>query len=152
MKQLLFSFLLTALSLPTFASNNLPEPPSDGIGPIVKFQVELGRRKLGCIRFGICNITVLMTIEPRTEALTENTATGTAQITDGKLVMLFDRNSMTESTYQYHFGTGKFIVEEDFQLSPEVAAALGFRSYNVKTGNYAIPASRSDSSTIQVSF
>jgi hypothetical protein len=66
--------------------------------------------------------------------------------------MLFNRNSMTESTYQYHFGTGKFIVEEDFQLSPEVAAALGVRSYNVKTGNYAIPASRTDSNTIQVSF
>ena len=88
----------------------------------------------------------------QSEPTGENTATGTAWIENGKLKIDFDRASMTNATYQTHFGNGNFQLEENYALPPDVASALGVRSYTLQTGKYAVPQSSGESNSILLNF
>ena len=151
MKTLFFSLLTCALFLPAFGVKATPVPQSDEVGPKITITIELGRKSKDCKRIGICKIG-LESIENQSGSTGENTATGTAWIENGKLKVEFDRSSMTDATYQTHFGSAKFQLEEDYVLSSEVAAALGVRSYTIKTGAYTIPRLQGESNTLPVTF
>jgi hypothetical protein len=151
MKQLFLALIMLSFTLPTFAISDTPDP-TDGEGTKVSLKIDFGRKSKGCTKFGICSITFEAEIEMRNAPSGENTGTGTGWISNGKLVIDFDRNSMSEETYLNHFGNGKLTLEENYQLDPAVAAALGVRSYTMRAGAYAVPATRADNNTFTVSF
>ncbi len=151
MKTLFFSLLTFVFLLSTFAAKATSIPQSDGLGPKITLTIELGRKSKGCKRIGICDIS-LDGIENKSGPTSKNTATGTAWIEDGRLKMEFDRSSMTDATYQTHFGSGKFQLEEDFVLPSNVSAALGVRSYTIKTGVYTISQSMTEDNSLPVTF
>ena len=152
MKHFIFSLFLAAFTLPTFAKNITPAPSIDGRGPKIKITIEVGRKSKNCERVAFCGISLETNIELRVAPIGEKTATGTAWMANGKLVIDFDRYTMTDATYQTYFASGNFIMEEDFELPADVAAALGVRAYTVKTGSYTVPALRSETNTFSVTF
>ena len=151
MKTLIYSLLSFVFALSTFAAKAVSIPPTDGLGPKIKIGVEFGRKSKGCARIGICRIT-FEGIEQQAGPNGENTASGTAWIENGKLKIDFNRASMTDATFQTHFGNGNFQLEEDYVLPAEVASALGVRSYIVRTGKYLLPQSNGESSNLPVTF
>ncbi|MBC7774099.1 MAG: hypothetical protein H7246_01570 [Phycisphaerae bacterium] len=154
MKTTLYSLLTCAFILSTFAAKAkaIPIPQSDGLGPKITIIIEIGRKSKGCARFGFCDITFSLDYRSAPAPNGENTATGSAWMENGKLKIEFDRASMTNATYQTHFGSGYFQLEEDYVLPSDLAQALGVKSYTVKTGKYAVPQSTSENSTVPVTF
>jgi len=152
MKTLFHSLLAVALMLSTFVAKAVPIPQSDGLGPKIRITIEVGRRSRDCLRIGVCTISLDRNMGPQSGPNGENTVTGTAWIENGKLKIEFDRASMTEVTYQTHFGTGKFQLEEDYILPSDVASALGIKIYTIKTGKYAVIQTTGESNTVPVTF
>ncbi len=150
MKKIFYSLLTCAFVLSTFAAKAASIPQSDGLGPKITIIIEIGRKSKGCKGFGWCNSKIDFYNASGLNG--ENTATATACIVNGRLNVEFNRSSMTESTYQTHFGSGYFQLEEDYLLPSELAQALGVKSYTIKTGQYPIPESTSQSSTLLVTF
>lgn len=110
--------------------------------------IELGRKRKGCTGLGICDIDVY--IDGR--AINNNQVKADAWMEGGKLQVNFDKSSMSYETYQTYFGTGSFKMEEDFVLPPEIVTALGINSYTVRTGNYAISLSTTNSDVVSATF
>jgi len=152
MKTLFYSLLAVAFMLSTFPAKAIPVPQADGLGPKITIIIEIGRKSKGCARFGFCDISGSVDLRSQPAPNGENTATGTAWMENGKLKIEFDRASMTDATYQTHFGTGRFQLEEDYALSSDVASALGVKSYTIKTGNYTVPQSTGESNILAVTF
>ncbi len=121
-------------------SNNLSDTSfvasGYSVGPIVT--IEIGRKKFGCLRFGICRITIDPNPQDTLTVLAANKVSGTGSVNGKKLSMEFYRSSMTPSTFDTYFGGDSFIVEEDFQLPADVATVLGVKSYTIKAGIYPI--------------
>lgn len=152
MKHFIFSLFLAAFTLPTFAKNITPTPPVDGGGVKIKITIEVGRKSKDCERVAFCRIALETDLELRVAPIGEKTATATAWMANGKLVIDFDRYTITDATYNTCFANGKFTMEEDFELPSDVAAALGVRAYTVKTGSYNVTALRAESNTFSVTF
>lgn len=142
MKHFIFSLFLVAFTLPSFASNIPIDPPEDGVGPKLSIWVEFGRKSKDCRGFGFCHTGGNIEWNGETEKNAppgENRATATVWIENGKLVLEFNRQSMTDATYFSYFGTGEFVMVEDFYLPNEIVVALGIRSYVIQSGLYEIP-------------
>lgn len=151
MKTLFCSLLSCVFLFSSFATKAVTLPVEDGLGPKITLSFEFGRRSKGCSNVGFCRFR-LESVNIESGIGGENTATGTAWIEKGKLKIEFNRASMTEQTYQTHFGSGIFQLEEDYVLPDEVAAALGVRSYIIKTGKYMVPQTNGESNTVLVSY
>jgi len=151
MKTLFYSLMTFAFVLSGFGAKASTLTQKEEVGPKITISIELGKKSKGCLKIGICRIS-FEGIERQSGPVNENKAVATAWISNGKLQIEFDRSSMTDATYQTHFGSGQFQLEEDFVLPAEVAFALGVRSYTVKTGRYPLPQSTSESTMIPVIF
>lgn len=151
MKTLVYLLLACAFILPGFATKASTTPSVDEVGPKFTFTFELGRKSKNCERIGLCNFSFGSAERP-SGPISENIVTGTAWIDNGKLQIEFNRASMTDATYQTHFGSGKFQLEEDFTLPADIAFALGVRSYTIKTGKYPLPLSTGKYDVIPVTF
>lgn len=151
MKTLFYSLLTFAFVLSGFGAKAVIPSQKDEVGPKITVIIEFGKKSKGCLKIGICRFTI-EDIQRQSGPVNENTAQATAWINNGKLQLEFDRSSMTDATYQTHFGSGQFQLEEDFVLPTDVAFALGVRSYTIKTGRYSLPQSTSESTMIPVIF
>ncbi|MDF2435833.1 MAG: hypothetical protein K0Q95_209 [Bacteroidota bacterium] len=102
-------------------------------GPIVTIKFEVGRKSLGCTKFGICNI-----------GLDVNYKISTVQINDqtGDLELAFTKEAIVGKE---DFFTGTTVTfEEAFTMSPEVQKALGSRSaVTIGIGTYKLVKTRS---------
>lgn len=111
-------------------------------GKTIGIKIEFGKKKLGCLKFGICSVSIIMDIESLfSKSLTateDRVGYGTASATESaRLSVCLKKNYMTPDTRTEFFIGGKFVVEEDFQLPPELVRQLGLPAgYIIKEGNY----------------
>lgn len=76
---------------------------------------------------------------------------GAFEITpQGKLQIEFDPKSMDVTTLKTYFGSGIFIMDEDYELPADALKALDLQSYTVKTGRY--PVTKTDTGGLLVTF
>ncbi|MBK8966925.1 MAG: hypothetical protein IPM36_09645 [Lewinellaceae bacterium] len=141
MKILLHTLLVLIIASVSLPLNAVNQPKSDvcqlesnEIPFKIKISIDFGRRSKGCLKFGICNITV--TIEERIEPRTQG-AIGMAWMENNQLRIEFDKTTMTASTFQKYLDS-QLLIEEDFELPTEVAKALGVTSYTIRAGSYPI--------------
>lgn len=103
----------------------------------VQFEVRLGTDQGGCRDRGLCYIRIWFlgkaqfVPEPRT-------GFGEGSFENDRLTILFDLGNMEPKTREAFFGSGNFVVEEDYSVTDEVANALNIKSYTIKKGSYPI--------------
>jgi hypothetical protein len=116
-------------------------------GPIINFQVQIGRKSCNCCGFGICHFTISSVRWNQTSAsktsVNPQEAFGTATIEAGKLKLVIPKDAMTRETASKCMSGEFFTVEEDFDLSKDVCKELGISSYTIKKGKYRIDKSGS---------
>lgn len=111
---------------------------------VIHFGVSTNR----CVGFGLCYIDVFYSDNIVKQP---DTGAGLAVLTpQGKLQIEFDPESMEESTLKKYFGSGIFIINEDYELPAEALKALDLKSYNVKAGRY--PITTTDTGGLLVTF
>ena len=128
----------------TFTMTTFAEPliSFDPPGPTIGIQIEIGRKKLDCLKFGLCKISIVwdlgnlfgnyLTAAEDRVAYGYATATGSS----GMSIRLV-KEYMTQETLTEFFGNGEFIVGEDFYLPDDVTKALGLkRGYIIPEGVY----------------
>lgn len=95
-------------------------------GPVITVGIDVGRKKYGCERFGICGITVGV----GAAAISGKTVSGTAQIEGDKLLLKTLRPLRNRETV--------IPIDEDIVLSPRLCKALGVRNASVLAGEYQL--------------
>jgi len=102
-------------------------------GPILRIQFEFGRKSCDCCGFGICIAEIILTID-NDNLLTKGDRKASAEVSiDGKsLIINFLKESMTESTINKYFGSGYFIMEENYVLPKEICEKLKIKSFIIK--------------------
>ena len=126
-----------AASLASFSAPQFVQPqPTETIseaGPTIRIELDLGRKSKGCTKVGICVIKIEIELNVR-----PNHGNGTATINEnGGLAIIFESASMDKETVKNHFGSGFFVLEEDYIVDGDVAEKLGIDSYTIKAGKYA---------------
>ena len=117
---------------------NSIEPP----GPTIGVQIVFGKKKLDCLKFGICYIQITFDIDElfgSSLAAAENGVGygyATKNETDRLNVRLI-KTYMTAETLSEHFVDGNFRVDEDYKLPEDIALKLGLKpGYAIRTGVY----------------
>lgn len=125
---------MTAFSKTSAAS----EVPGKTIGVIIEF----GKKRLDCLKFGICRVTIQFDIGSlfgsSLTAAEERVAYGyaTASKSSGISFRLI-KDYMTETTRNEFFREGSFLVEEDFTLPDNLIKELGLKAgYTIRQGTY----------------
>ena len=85
----------------------------------ITITINFGRRSQGCSGTGICSIIISAELMTKPS---DNSGTGVAEMTNGKLVMTINKNSMTREAMAKHFANGKFTVEEDYQVAENIVS------------------------------
>jgi hypothetical protein len=102
--------------------------------------LDIGRKKKDCRGFGVCEISI--EIEARSN-LNGNGVTGTATNEGGQLILKVMPEVVSLKAYNEYFSSGKFVVEDEYVMSPEVSKALGLKEgYVIKPGNYNVKQSK----------
>ncbi len=146
------SLFLVAFTLPTFAEITNSDHLPDGDGVKITVKIDFGRKSKGCLKIGLCTITTTFEGDLALGQKGGQSATGTAWVSEGRLVVEFNRASMSEATYQTYFGSGEFIMIDSFDLPKNIALSLGLNGYIIEAGQYDVPALRSESNTFTVVF
>jgi hypothetical protein len=98
----------------------------------VSVSIRIGRSSRGCRSFGICSVTITVSrvsLDQRTVRAELSTAV------DGQLQLtLLDKAPDEGQT---------LFVDQDIQLSQDIAQKLGFKSATIQQGEYAFSGSRS---------
>lgn len=119
-----------------------PFPGESLPGKTIGIKIELGKKKLGCTKFGICSITLLLDLDELfskgPDMAEDRVGYGSAYRSEsGKLNIRLKKAYMTAGTTSEFFNGGKFVVEEDFTLSSEISGELGLPAgYTIKEGIY----------------
>lgn len=101
----------------------------------VAVDVTYGSRS-GCFGSGPCRIEES---DGQAKRISEGTARGVIWIgPDGKLVLKIDKNSMTKSTREKHFGQDYFEVPLAYSLPAKVSQAIypGYSAFTIGVGHY----------------
>lgn len=101
-------------------------------GPVITIGIDVGRKKYGCERFGICGITIGL-------ELSAKSVPGTAQIEGNSLLLKFNRPLRTRET--------AIPIDEAIVLSPALSKALGVRAATVLAGEYKFSPERNGATT-----
>jgi hypothetical protein len=133
--------LILALSMVITAYSE-PEPENASPGPTIGIKIIFGKKKLDCLKFGICDVIVTIDLGSlfgnNLTAVEDRVGYGYASATEAsRFIVRFVKDYMTQETKSEFFVDGKFIVGEDYVLPPEVCRRLGLRSgYTIKEGVY----------------
>jgi hypothetical protein len=118
------AFALCAIfsSNTVIANTYLPTSTSISATPMrLTCTINFGRRSKDCTGFGVCSI-VLSTELAATNRPNTNSASGTADVTNGQLSIAFKKGSMSRETIAKFFPNGKFVVEEDYDVAQEIVS------------------------------
>jgi hypothetical protein len=98
----------------------------------IKVTFTIGRASRGCRGFGICKISISV----GKVVATERTVTGElSTAADGKLQLALLGKAPEEGQ--------RLFIDQDIQLSQEIAQKLGFKSATIQRGEYAFSANKS---------
>jgi hypothetical protein len=128
------SAMLFSVSLwPSVQGATGASPKSNAAAALkISVSVRVGRSSRGCRGFGICSVVIVLSrisLDQRTVRAELSTAA------DGQLQLtLLDKAPDEGQT---------LFVDQDIQLSQEIAQKLGFKSATIQQGEYAFSGSRS---------
>lgn len=127
--------LIAALCISMLAFSSTPEKT---IGIKIKF----GKPSLGCLKFGICDFSIVFNLDDILESLltSKEERTGYGYAIGGKssgIRLTLLKQALSEESRKTFFSNGEFIVEEDYPLPNEVCDVLGLTpGYVIRKGVY----------------
>ena len=122
--------------------------PAFEANPIkITITINFGRSSKGCSGLGVCSVVISAELMTKPS---DNSGSGVADMKGDKLVVTLNKSSMTREAIAKYFANGKFVVEEDAQVSAAITSSPGdvatgqatgkrqHKPYTIKQGVYNV--------------
>lgn len=138
MKKLVLLFALCAFYCTDFTAQQIGGGfPTNPTGPTIQpdndgkaaIYIKFGRKSRDCERFGLCDVQVNLTARDIISIIS-------AVIKKDRMHMQFPSKFVAANPK--YFENNQISIDEDFQLSKEVANSLGVKSFTIKRGKYPV--------------
>jgi hypothetical protein len=119
-KMIIAAIILIATTAQTFA------------GPVVTVHIEIGRKSLGCDRFGICSTSI-----------DASWRMSSMQYDETNTVLLINLNTELTQGKEEFFAGSTVLFEESYALPADLVKALGMTSqFTINAGSYKLAKTR----------